>query len=251
MTTAMPPIDVVILTWNDGPLLDVAVASVHGSEGVEARTIVVDNGSDPPASPALRDGDLLVRNDANRGVAPGRNQGVRAGASPYVCLLDSDARLHVGSLAALVAALEADPRIGLVAPVFDGQAPTASGGRAPTLARKVGRVLGRTAEYDGPEPTGDAWDVDFAIGACQLFRRTAFDEVGGLDESFFYGPEDADYCMRLRLAGWRVQQVAAAGCEHPPRRRNRKLLTRRGLQHAWAVSRFLWRHRRYQHLVSR
>lgn len=250
MTDTQPAVDVVILTWNDGDLLDVAVASVHGSTQVAARSIVVDNGSEPPAAPVARPGDLLVRNEANLGVAPARNQGVACGDAPFVCLLDSDARLHPDTLAVLIDALVADDRIGLVAPVFDGQSPTASGGVAPTLGRKVRRLLGSTDEYAGAV-AGDAgtWDVDFAIGACQLFRREAFDQVGGLDTSYFYGPEDADFCMRLRVAGWRVLQVADAHCEHPPRRRNRKVLTRRGVQHGWAVARFLWRHRSYRRHV--
>ena len=52
-------------------------------------------------------------------------------------------------------------------------------------------------------------DVDFAIGACQVFRRAAFDAVGGVDDTAAFGPEDVDFCLRIRDAGWRVLQVAA------------------------------------------
>jgi GT2 family glycosyltransferase len=85
--------------------------------------------------------------------------------------------------------------------------------------------------------------VDFAIGACQLFRRSAWEEVGGIDESYFYGPEDVDFCLRLRRRNFRIVQVADALCDHPPRRRNRRLLTIRGLRHAGAVTRYLIRRR--------
>ena len=96
-----------------------------------------------------------------------------------------------------------------------------------------------------PRATGEAatWSVDFAIGACQLMRRVAFEGVGGLDESYFYGPEDVDFCLRLRDAGWEIVQAGDARCIHPPRRRNRKVLTRRGVAHGWAVVRHLARHR--------
>jgi GT2 family glycosyltransferase len=240
-------VDVVILTWNDGPLLDVALRSALESRDVQVNAIVVDNASDPPAVVPDDQRVTLVVNDANRGVAPARNQGVRAGSAPIVCFLDSDARLHPDALARLVAAVEADARIGLSAPVFTGQEPAASAGNAPTLARKLARLTNRTSAYasivDLSQPV---WDVDFAIGACQVFRRAAFDAVGGNDESFFYGPEDADFCMRLKNAGWRVVQVRDAAVDHPPRRRFRGLFTRRGMSHAWAVSRFLWRHRSFQ-----
>jgi GT2 family glycosyltransferase len=241
-----PRIDVVILTWNDGPLLDAAARSVAASEGVDARLVVVDNGSDPPASVDVP-GATIVRNDVNRGVAAGRNQGVAHGDAPLVCFLDSDAVVAPHSLAALVAPF-AEADIGITVPVFDGQAPEASAGRAPTLLTKISRVSGRRAEYD-PAPggtTGERWsEVEFGIGACQVFRRTVFDEVGGLDESFFYGPEDVDFCLRARALGWRTVQVDGANVQHPPRRAFRRPLTLRGARHGWAVARYLVRHRRF------
>src|SRR5687768_1264105 len=131
----MPSIDVVILTWNDGERLRVAVESVLASTGVDAHVIVVDNGSEPRAE--VPDGVELLRNEQNRGVAPARNQGARKGTRPLVCFLDSDARLHRDALARLAAPLEADESIVLTVPVFTDQAPEASAGRAPTVVRKA------------------------------------------------------------------------------------------------------------------
>lgn len=241
----VPQVDVVILTWNDGDVLERAVGSALSSEGVDVHVIVVDNGSERPATVPTDDRVRLLRNGANRGVAPGRNQGVADGSSPLVCVLDSDAVLYPSALRALTWSIEVGPDVGLAAPVFTGQAPEASAGRAPTLWRKAARVLNLTSTY-GPtrrSTSHSSWEVDFAIGACQLFRRSAFDEVGGMDEGIFYGPEDVDFCLRLREAGWRVVQVGAAGCDHPARRRFRRLLTQGGARHAVAVARHLWRHR--------
>jgi len=244
-------IDVVVLTWNDGPLLEAALESVLSSVGVSVGVQVVDNGSDPPAAPPADPRLRLVRNADNQGVARARNQGVRAGTAPVICLLDSDARLESGALARMVAVLEADPDVGLVGPVFAGQPAEASAGRAPTVRTKLERVFNLRSTYDRVERGGSTWDVDFLIGACQVIRREAWDSVGGLDESYFYGPEDVDFCLRLREAGWRVLQVGDVIVDHPPRRRFRGLLTRRGTQHAWAVTRHLWRHRRFAARVGR
>lgn len=242
-------IDVVILTWNDGPVLQRAVDSVHRSVGVDARVVVVDNGSEPPAEPVLTAVDELIPLERNRGVAAGRNVGAHRGRAPYLCFLDSDAALHPDTLRVLVSRLNADDRVAVASPVFDHQAPEDSGGVAPTFTRKVRRVTGRTSSYGTGSAHDGVIDVDFTIGACQVVRRSAFEQVGGLDERYFYGPEDADFCMRLRLAGWKVVQVERAGCEHPPRRRNRRLLTVRGLRHSAAVARFLWHHRSYRQRV--
>lgn len=238
-----PEVDVVILTWNDGDLLRQAVDSAFSAEGVSVNVIVVDNGSDPPAEcgPGIR----LLRNEVNIGVARGRNQGVAAGSAELVCLLDSDARLEPATLSALVRPILDGSGVGLTAPVFTGLRPAESGGRAPGLARKLLRIAGLTNRY---APTGRSYggagnDVDFVIGACQVFPRRLWEDVGGIDETYFYGPEDVDFCLRIRRAGLRVVQVTNARCHHPPRRRNRQLLSRRGMRHARAVAYYLARRR--------
>ena len=247
----MNTIDVVILTWNDADILGAAVASAIDQQDVRVNVIVLDNGSEVPAhidDPRVR----VIRSLENLGVGGGRNRGVAACGSQFVCFLDSDARLHPGALARLLAPFVDDATIGLSAPVFAGQRPAASAGRAPTFSRKLQRALNRTDLYEETRGQGEGayWDVDFAIGACQLVRRDAFDAVGGLDASARFGPEDVDFCLRLGNAGWRVVQIADAGCDHPARRAFRGLATKRGLRHSAAVLRHLWRHRRARPRVA-
>jgi GT2 family glycosyltransferase len=241
----MPAVDVVVLTWNDGDLVGEAVRSALGSHGVDVRVTVVDNGSDLPpdlpSDPRIR----MLTNRTNIGVARGRNQGAAAGNSPFVCFLDSDARLHPVALQRLVEPLQHAGDVAMAVPVFSDQPPEASAGQAPSVGDKVLRVLNLRDGYRPVDRAGAWWDVDFGIGACQLVTRADFMASGGFDASYFYGPEDVDLCLRLRERGRRVVQVAAAGCDHPARRRFRGLLTQRGLQHGWAVARHLWRHRRF------
>jgi len=245
-----PRVDVVVLTWNDGALLRTAVDSALDQRGVDVHVIVVDNASDPPASvdePRVQ----LIRNTENLGVGGGRNVGARAGEAPFVCFLDSDARLHADALARLLVPMLSEPSIALTAPVFEGQHPESSAGVAPTIGDKVRRALNRTDLYRRTpnQGIGAWWDVDFAIGACQLVRRTAYEAVGGLDDTARFGPEDVDFCLRLRAASRRVVQVDGVGCEHPPRRAYRGVLTAKGLQHGRAVARYLWQTRRVRRAV--
>jgi len=239
---ARPEVDVVILTWNDGELLSKAISSAVASAGVPVNVIVVDNGSEPPA--VVPAGVTLLRNDDNVGVAAGRNQGIGHGAAPLVLLLDSDAELLPHALGELVDEQQRSDA-GVVVPTFVDQDPTASAGSAPGLVQKAKRVLGKTAAY---EPTSDmtesSWPVDFGIGACQLFPRAVWNDVGGIDESFFYGPEDVDFCLRVLDSGRTVRQLADGTVVHPPRRRHRKPINKSGARHGWAVVRYLVRHRR-------
>ena len=238
--------DVVIITWNDEPsMLRTAVDSALEQSGVDVRVIVLDNGSETPVSLERDERLTVIRSAMNRGVGGGRNLGCAHTDAEYLCLLDSDARLHPDALSRLVEPLLADPSIALTAPVFARQLPEASAGRAPSVTRKLQRALNRTDVYARTpgQGIGPWWEVDFAIGACQVARSSAFEAVGGLDDSAQFGPEDVDFCLRLREAGWRVLQVAHAGCDHPPRRAFKGLATARGLRHSVAVVRHLWRHR--------
>lgn len=47
----------------------------------------------------------------------------------------------------------------------------------------------------------NVFEPEYLIGACQFFRREAYLEAGPLDENIFYGPEDADFCLRIRKKG--------------------------------------------------
>ena len=135
-----PTVDVVILTWNDGELLDSAVESaLRAASGVDRVVTVVDNGSDAAGGVATERPADPQRGESRR----------RAGSQPwasagrfraFVCVLDSDARLHPGALAQLARAPPRRSTIGLPAPVFTDQRPEASAGSAPTLADKVRRA---------------------------------------------------------------------------------------------------------------
>ena len=246
--TDAPRIDVVILAWNDADVLPAAVASALDSVGVSPRVVVVDNGSEPPVPPHDDDRVTVVRSPDNLGVPAGRNLGMRHGEAEWACFLDSDARLEPTCLVRLVEPLRDDPSVGLAAPVYRDQLPSASAGLAPTLSDKVLRMTGRRDTYRADEPPAGApwWEVDFAIGACQLIRRAAFDRVGGLDGRYRFGPEDVDFCLRLWQHGYRVVQVAAASCFHPARRGHRNVFSVRGVRHVAALLPHLWKHRHFR-----
>lgn len=240
----LPHVDVVTLTWNDHDILNQSISSSLSSEAVVLELFVVDNGSEPPVVVPSDPRVQLIRNERNLGVSA-RNQGVEAGSSPFVCFVDSDAVVEADTIRLLLEPLLSCDDVALACPVFVGQSPWESAGRAPTVGRKLLRALGLSRTYAACRDSGPFWDVDFSISACWLFRRSAFEDVGGLDPSYFYGPEDVDFCLRLKEKGWRIVQVAKARCFHPPRRRYRRLLTRRGAQHAWALVRHFRRHRRF------
>lgn len=57
-------------------------------------------------------------------------------------------------------------------------------------------------------------NVSAVTGACLAVRKTVFEELGGLDESFAVNYNDVDFCLRARQAGYQVIIEPAAVLRH-------------------------------------
>jgi hypothetical protein len=244
-----PRYSVVILTWNSRQHAAACLDSLAGAApGYASELIVVDNGSHDGTpdlvlehAPHAR----LVRNQTNRGVAAARNQGLVLSRAPVAIILDVDTVVMPGALARLLDFLASNPSVGVCGPRLllpDGSIQP-SCQLFPTVVDKIARQL--------PMGLGNRWlrdvelsdwnhdgvrDVDYVVGACQAIRRAALRDVGWLDERIFYGPEDVDFCIRMRLAGWRVTYLGDAVVRHECQRVTRRRLNGLTLRHAFGLA---------------
>jgi len=216
----------VIVNYNAGPHLLRCVRSLR-SEGVQ-EVVVVDNRSTDGSIDALRAADpgtRVVDTGRNAGYGAGANRGLAACRHELVLVGNPDIIVQGGAVAALVAALDASPRVALVGPRLeeaDGRLyPSAR--TFPRLADAVGHgFLGlvapnnrwsrryHMADWDHSEPRL----VDWVSGACFLARRSVLEGLGGFDESYFMYSEDVDLCWRARQAGWEVAYEPSARVTH-------------------------------------
>ena len=220
-----PDISVVVVNWNTAHMLQRCLASLEAERpAVGLEVIVVDNGSSDGSQDLVRKTFPqvhLMANRANRGFSVANNQGVAASAGRYLFLLNSDTEVEAGSLRALVDYGDANPSAGIIGPRllnFDGSLQP-SGGRFPTPVSTVAtlfgldRLMGRQRYGTGRDYSIPAV-VDEVSGAAMLVRRDAFEQVGGLDESFAWGYEDVDLCRRVHKAGWQIHYFPRAKVKH-------------------------------------
>jgi N-acetylglucosaminyl-diphospho-decaprenol L-rhamnosyltransferase len=227
---ARPDVTVGIVSWNAADDLRRCLGAMPvGLAGVRAQIVVVDNGStdDTPAVLDAHPEVEAIRNLANVGLTPGRNQIVDRVRGRHVLMLDADTQLLPGSAATLTRYLDEHPHVGLVGAKLlerDGSlqlscrtfpSPWLPFMRRPPLSRiferrrAVNRHLMR--EYDHARPRA----VDWVMGACQCYRAELLPVLGPYDERIFsHGGEDTDWCVRVWKAGSEVHYVPDAKVVH-------------------------------------
>jgi GT2 family glycosyltransferase len=208
----MATVTLVIVTYNSRDALAdcaAALATLAVAGGFEV--VIVDNASrDDSATVAATvfPTATILRNDVNRGFAAAVNQGVAAGSGRIVATLNPDTIVEPGWLAALVARLDGDTRIGVVGSVIRDDA-----GHVTHTAGTVDLLTYRTGHADGDIAHMD--DVAYVTGAGIALRRVDWDALGGFDEGFYPAYfEDLDLCMRVRARGQRCVAVAEAQLMH-------------------------------------
>lgn len=211
MTEPTPPpaptIRVLILNWNGRAYLEACLNALRAQTYAPESVILLDNGSTDDSIAFVRDRfpEVVVRaNGGNLGFAAGNNVALDALAADAALLLNPDVVLSPGCLAALAAALAADPTIGMAGCKLwypGGTILQHAGGfitHPQALPGHYGIGEPDTGQHDTPR------DVEYLIGGALAVRRAALEQVGLLDEGFFLFFEDVDLCARVRAAGWRV-----------------------------------------------
>ncbi|MEQ9814016.1 MAG: glycosyltransferase family 2 protein [Azospirillaceae bacterium] len=177
--------------------------------------VIVDNASIRHL-PAALDGAppyRRLRLDAHTGFSAACNRGATQAPADFYLFLNNDVLLARDALSAMIAAMAADPGLGICGSRLmfpDGTiqhagvlmagppgGPYHVGRRQPPRAVSVSRT-----------------DFQAVTGACALVRRETFEALGGFDETFTFGYEDVDLCLRARQAGWRVRCVQAPESLH-------------------------------------
>jgi len=152
---------------------------------------------------------VLIRNDSNAGYSGGNNVGIRYALqknADYIWLLNNDTVITNTTLKELVYRVQSGENLGLVGTlIYYASEPSkiqAYGGG------KIMKVLGVDRFVYSPGV------LDYVSGTSLFIKREVIEQVGLLDEKFFFYWEDADYSRRVLEKGWKLGVASNAIVYH-------------------------------------
>jgi glycosyltransferase involved in cell wall biosynthesis len=182
-----PKISVVIPCYNHGMYLKDAIDSVEASSYKDYEIIIVNDGSTDAFTiekiDELFQRGYYVINQPNQGVSKARNNGISAASGQYIMPLDADNKIRSTYIEKAVAILDRQPEIGVV------YTKAANFGEV-ELSNHIGNVFDSVELY-----------LNNYIDNLSVFRKSAWKQVGGYDESMLTGLEDWDFWMTLHENG--------------------------------------------------
>jgi len=194
-------VSVVIATRNGGATIaDQLEALAAQDYAGPVQVVVADNGSTDDVVERARafseriPGLAVVDASGGRGISYARNAGARAARGEILLFCDDDDVVAPDWVRLMVDALRDVDLVG-------GTVELETLNRPLGIEPEVPRIL---------EVFGDRGSPPFPMGANVGLRRTVFEAIGGYDEHFAGGGDDADFSWRVELAGYRVGFAAGA-----------------------------------------
>lgn len=189
MAKDYPLVSVIVLNYNGKRFLDDCFQSLQKVEYPNFEVVMVDNKSTDGSVEHVREHYKWVRileAPGNNGFAVGNNIGIKNTKGKYVFLLNNDTICTPDFLTNLVRVAESDTDIGIA-----GSWP---------LDYKY-------RKYKDDVLRNRAVQVSTVAGAVMLIKREVLDKIGLLDEKYFLYWEDAEFCWRATLLGYKVMAV--------------------------------------------
>jgi GT2 family glycosyltransferase len=210
----------VILNTNRKQDTLACLASISESTYTNQQTIVLDNASSDGSAHAIRSAYpevRIVELIENLGYAGNNNVGIKealACGADWIFILNEDTLMAPDCLEKLLAAAQADHRIGIVGPmVYHHDEPSVIQSAGVILGDNWRSIhLGQNEEDCGQFPVSH--QVDGISGCAILVRKDLVEQVGVLDERFYYYWEETEWCVRAKKHGWVIAHVPEAKLWH-------------------------------------
>jgi GT2 family glycosyltransferase len=210
-------LSIIIVNFNTEQITKACLDSIPKKKDWEI--IVVDNGSTDGSIKMLEKypGIKRILNNKNLGFAKANNKGIKIAKGKYILLLNSDTEVRGDAIEVMLAFLKNNKKIGAATCKLDltnGQIDPACHRGFPTPWASLSYMIGLEKLFPkiplfagyhlGYRDLSTPHQVDVISGAFFLASRQAIDEVGLLDEDYFFYAEDIDWAYRFKKAGWEI-----------------------------------------------
>lgn len=222
-------ISIIIVSWNTRDILRDCLTSIAKQTHKTHEVIVVDNAS-TDGTAAMAQSEFpdvkLILNDENKGFAAANNQGLDISTGRHVLLLNPDTIILDNAIDVITEWVDQNPDSGCVGcQVFEDentiqQTCFADPGLLSIFLVELGlhRLAPHSRLLGWPEyrywDRKTQRDVDVVSGMFMFVPRSVLEKVGSLDDAFFIYVEEADWCRRIRNAGYRCIFLPIARIVH-------------------------------------
>jgi len=202
-------IDIIVVTYNAKNKLRLCLQSIEKyTKDMPYRLTIVNNNSQDKTAEylnkkyAFNQKAKIIHAKKNMGFSGAANLALKATSNKLVALLDDDVEVTKGWLMKLHQSIKKKPSIAIIGPkvmlpnkkIFCAEM---------IIWNHIILPVGMKEKDNGQRDY--IRKVDALCGACWLIKRNIIKKIGFFDERFFpCQMEDVDYCVRARLAGYKI-----------------------------------------------
>ena len=222
-----PLISAILVSYNTREFTARALEALErAAHDLDVETWVVDNGSSDDSVAQIRarfPNINIIEAHENLGFGRANNRAMERARGDYLLLLNTDAFVEGTALRELREAAVRHPRAAVIAPrvlnedgsrqrsVWPFPTPLHAWSENLGLGWLLRRLRPQLRASGSPDDEGE---IAWAIGACLLVRRAAYEQIGGFDPQFWMYAEETDWQKRMREAGWQIVFAPKARVTH-------------------------------------
>jgi GT2 family glycosyltransferase len=220
-----PSVHIIILNWNGLEDTRECLRSLQELRYKNVKIYVVDNASENNEADAIEEEFPhvnVLRQTENLGFCGGCNVGMKAAlenGANFIMLLNNDTIVSSSLIEDLLLGLDKIERPGSISPVItyypdkDQVWFSEAKWRADWKSGMVGFRLARNESYEDLK-TMAPYTSEFACGCCLMVAGDIVREVGLFDERYFAFFDEAEWCSRMRRAGYESYVIPSAVIHH-------------------------------------